>query len=120
MSQDTGQKPVAKPLPSTTTGPVVTLIVLMDVRIGHSGEHQDRRGRRWVALSLVLSFVLTGGAGVLAIYPYGGSRHDAFLMVFMAAGISIAVFGPRAWQGPSLARGYDFARALVAQVRSTS
>ncbi len=47
--------------------------------------------RRIPALSLVLPFVVTAAAGLLAVYPYGGTRHDSFLCVFMAAGASVAV-----------------------------
>ncbi len=47
--------------------------------------------RRTPALALVLPLAVTAAAGTLGIYPYGGSRHDAFLAVFVVAGVSIAI-----------------------------
>jgi hypothetical protein len=47
--------------------------------------------RRTPALCLVLPLVVTAAAGTMGIYPYGGSRHDAFLAVFVVAGISIVI-----------------------------
>ncbi len=47
--------------------------------------------RKTPALSLVLPLVVTAAAGIAAIYPYGGSRHDAFLAIFLVAGVSIAI-----------------------------
>lgn len=50
------------------------------------------RGGRWApAFAIVLPVVATMLAGVLGIYPYGGSRHDAYLGIFIAAGIAIAI-----------------------------
>lgn len=38
---------------------------------------------------LVLPFVVGTGASLARIYPYGGTRHSAFLIMFAAAGVSI-------------------------------
>lgn len=48
-------------------------------------------GRRLTALTLVLPLIVTAAAGTVSIYPYGGSRHDAFLVLFVAAAVSIAI-----------------------------
>jgi len=41
-------------------------------------------------LSLVLPPIATYAAAMLGLYPYGGSRHDAYLSVFVAAGVAVA------------------------------
>jgi hypothetical protein len=58
------------------------------------------------ALSLVLPLAVTAAAGTLSIYPYGGSRHDAFLAVFVVASVSIAI--------SALARGKAVILLLIA------
>jgi 4-amino-4-deoxy-L-arabinose transferase-like glycosyltransferase len=50
-----------------------------------------RKESRLVGLSLCLPLATTAAAGLVSLYPYGGSRHDAFLAVFIAAGVSIAI-----------------------------
>jgi 4-amino-4-deoxy-L-arabinose transferase-like glycosyltransferase len=42
-----------------------------------------------LASFLVLPFVLTCGASVAGLYPYGGTRHSAFLALFAITGVSI-------------------------------
>ena len=56
---------------------------------------------RVLAILLTLPFVLTCAAALLGKYPYGGTRHDAFLIPFAIAGISVAlvrIFGSRTGQ----------------------
>ena len=43
------------------------------------------------ALSLLLPLTVTAIAGVAGYYPYNGTRHDAFLSLFIAAGVSVAI-----------------------------
>ena len=40
---------------------------------------------------LVLPFALAAGAAVARIYPYGGTRHSAFLIMFAVAGVSLTL-----------------------------
>ena len=47
--------------------------------------------RRMALLSLVMPLVVTATAGALGIYPYGGSRHDAFLAIFVIAGVAVTL-----------------------------
>ena len=47
--------------------------------------------RRMALLSLVMPLVATATAGALGIYPYGGSRHDAFLAIFVIAGVAVTL-----------------------------
>ena len=44
---------------------------------------------RQLAALLVLPFVLAAGAAIARIYPYGGTRHSAFLIMFAVAGVSL-------------------------------
>jgi hypothetical protein len=50
-------------------------------------------GRRlWAfALLMLLPFVFVGGAAAARLYPYGGTRHSFFLMVFAVVGIGSAL-----------------------------
>jgi hypothetical protein len=43
---------------------------------------------RQVCALLVLPFVVAAGASIARIYPYGGTRHSAFLIMFALAGVS--------------------------------
>jgi hypothetical protein len=42
-------------------------------------------------LLLFLPFGLNAIGAILRVYPYGGSRHSVFLMLFAAAGVSFAI-----------------------------
>ena len=51
-----------------------------------------RAGRTPIAaLSLAAPFAVTAAAALLKVYPYGGTRHDAFLAVFLAAGAGVTL-----------------------------
>jgi hypothetical protein len=58
------------------------------------------------ALLLALPFLLGAGASLLDVYPYGGTRHSAFLLVFASAAVGEALavlsFG-RLWPAVVLA-----------------
>lgn len=72
-------------------GPLMLLVFLIGIGLVLQGKVRTPMDRKWAVLLLVLPFIVTAAAGVLTVYPYGGSRHDAFLLVFMAAGISVAL-----------------------------
>jgi Dolichyl-phosphate-mannose-protein mannosyltransferase len=72
-------------------GPVMLLIFVIGIVLLLLGKVRIPGNTRSPVLSLVLPFGVTAAAGVLSVYPFGGSRHNAFLLVFMAAGISIAL-----------------------------
>ena len=47
---------------------------------------------RWqLGILLVLPFAVGAGAAIARIYPYGGTRHSAFLIMFAVAGVSFFV-----------------------------
>jgi hypothetical protein len=46
---------------------------------------------RQLALLLMLPFVINAVTAIVDLYPYGGTRHSAFLVPFAVAGVSLAV-----------------------------
>jgi Dolichyl-phosphate-mannose-protein mannosyltransferase len=51
---------------------------------------ENNRSRR-LALLLVLPFAIAAGASLAHVYPYGGTRHVAFLIIPGIAGVSTAM-----------------------------
>src|SRR5580700_11213216 len=46
---------------------------------------------RQIDALLVLPFAVAAGASIARIYPYGGTRHSAFLIMFAVAGVSFVL-----------------------------
>ncbi len=44
-----------------------------------------------LVILLVLPFLVGAAAAIARIYPYGGTRHSAFLIMFAVAGVSLAM-----------------------------
>jgi len=44
-----------------------------------------------IGLFLLLPFVINVAAAIADLYPYGGTRHSAFLIPFAVAGVSLAI-----------------------------
>ncbi len=64
------------------------------------------RSKRWLGVLLVLVFAVAGVASLRHVYPYGGTRHVAFLIIPGVAGVSVALArlaGGRWTQGVPLA-----------------
>ncbi|HEY6324805.1 MAG TPA: glycosyltransferase family 39 protein [Thermoanaerobaculia bacterium] len=57
--------------------------------------HERGPRPRQLALLLGLPFVVSCGTALAGLYPYGGTRHDAFLALFALSGASL---GLAAWQ----------------------
>jgi hypothetical protein len=57
--------------------------------------HERGPRPRQLALLLGLPFVVSCGTALAGLYPYGGTRHDAFLALFALSGASV---GLAAWQ----------------------
>jgi len=51
---------------------------------------QDQRASRRLAIFLLLPFVVAGVVNLAHFYPYGGTRHIAFLIMPAVAGVSVA------------------------------
>jgi hypothetical protein len=52
---------------------------------------REKRTSRRFAILLVLPFVVACSVSVAHIYPYGGTRHVAFLIIPCVAGVSVAL-----------------------------
>jgi hypothetical protein len=59
----------------------------------------NRPSSRELALLLGLPFLVNCGVALAGIYPYGATRHNAFLAVFALSGASIGLAG---WQPPDV------------------
>lgn len=56
------------------------------------------RGRRLqLSMLLLITFAIAAAASLADLYPYGGTRHVAFLIIPAIAGVSIAIAG---WAAP--------------------
>jgi hypothetical protein len=51
----------------------------------------DRTSSRRLGLLLLLPFAIAGGASLAHLYPYGGTRHVAFLIIPAVTGVSVAI-----------------------------
>jgi len=58
---------------------------------GDGIEKQSSPTPRQLGVFLVLPFVITCVAAIAGLYPYGGTRHSAFLVPFAVAGVSHAM-----------------------------
>jgi len=71
---------------------------------------QDRISARRLGLFVFLSFAVAGGASLAHVYPYGGTRHVAFLIIPAVAGVSVAMARLAAWKW---ARGIAIAALVI-------
>jgi Dolichyl-phosphate-mannose-protein mannosyltransferase len=51
----------------------------------------SRPSSRQLALLLMLPFAINAAAAIAYLYPYGGTRHSAFLVPFAVAGVSLTI-----------------------------
>jgi hypothetical protein len=54
-------------------------------------DSHDKLSSRRLALFLLVSFAIAGIASLAHVYPYGGTRHVAFLIIPAVAGVSVAI-----------------------------
>ncbi len=59
--------------------------------IGKDGAARKRPSPAQLGLFLLLPFVINAAAAIVDLYPYGGTRHSAFLIPFAVAGVSVAI-----------------------------
>jgi len=71
--------------------PWMAAIFVLGIVLILLGKAGVRDRRPLPALMLLLPPGVTAVAGLLSLYPYGGTRHDAFLGVFLAAGIAVGI-----------------------------
>jgi hypothetical protein len=74
-------------------GDVLGLVFFMGVALLLRGEgfFEDRISSRCWGIFLLLPFAIAGGASLAHVYPYGGTRHVAFLIIPGVAGVSLAM-----------------------------
>lgn len=65
----------------------VGIIAIVSAR----GNASKLREHRILALLFVLPFVITLGAAIAGVYPYGGTRHDVLLGIFAIPAIAIGL-----------------------------
>jgi len=72
--------------------------------------------RRPVAILLAVPFALAAAGGLLAVYPYGGTRHDVDLAIFAYSGAGFALArltGERLWAAVAVAAALVVSGFLV-------
>jgi len=74
-------------------GDVMGLLFVLGVALLLRGKNvlQDQFSSRRLGLFLILPFAIAGIASLVHVYPYGGTRHVAFLMIPGVAGVSVAI-----------------------------
>jgi 4-amino-4-deoxy-L-arabinose transferase-like glycosyltransferase len=74
-------------------GGVMGLLFVLGVALLVRGENslQERRSSRRLGLFLTLPFAIAAVASLAHFYPYGGTRHIAFLIIPGVAGVSVAI-----------------------------
>jgi hypothetical protein len=75
-------------------GDIAGLLFVVGVALLLKGRgSQDQRGpsSRELGVFLVLPFLINCGAAIFDLYPYGGTRHSAWLLPFAVAGVSVAL-----------------------------
>ncbi|MGH9503758.1 MAG: glycosyltransferase family 39 protein [Terriglobales bacterium] len=59
--------------------------------VGKEVPEQPGPSARQLGLFLLLPFAINGVAAIVDLYPYGGTRHSAFLLPFAVAAVSLAI-----------------------------
>jgi len=72
---------------------VAGVVLLLTGKDAHGKDVPGRPGpsSRQLGLFLLLPFVINAVAAIVGLYPYGGTRHSAFLVPFAVAGVSLAI-----------------------------
>ncbi len=65
----------------------VAIVMLLRRR----GLSEDRNSLRRLGLFLLLPFAIAAAASFAHVYPFGGTRHVAFLVISGVAGVSVAI-----------------------------
>ncbi len=74
-------------------GDVMGLLFIVGIvlLLREKGSSENRERSRQFAVLLVLPFAIAAGAGLAHVYPYGGTRHVAFLIIPGTAGVAVAM-----------------------------
>ncbi|MFZ0296357.1 MAG: glycosyltransferase family 39 protein [Candidatus Sulfotelmatobacter sp.] len=83
-------------------GDVMGLLFIAGVALLLSGRYflGETAGARRLGIFLLLPFAIAAAASLGHIYPYGGTRHIAFLIIPGVAGVSVAIarFAGERWE----------------------
>jgi hypothetical protein len=69
----------------------VVLLLMGENVYGNEVLQQPWPSSRQLALFLTLPFAINAVAAIVDLYPYGGTRHSAFLIPFAIVGVSLAL-----------------------------
>jgi len=69
----------------------VLFVVAVVLLLRGQGFVEGRTSSRRLGLFLLLPFAIAGIASLAHVYPYGGTRHIAFLIIPVIAGVSVAL-----------------------------
>jgi hypothetical protein len=72
-------------------GDIAGLLFLAGVVLLFRAGASDKRSQSALGIFLLLLFMLAYGLSLFHLYPYGGTRHVAFLVIPAIAGVSVAV-----------------------------
>lgn len=88
-------------------GDVMGIVFILGIATLLRRGSPESHGRRLqLAILLGIAFVIAAVASLLHLYPYGGTRHVAFLIIPAIAGVSIAIgklFAERSYVAPGVA-----------------
>jgi 4-amino-4-deoxy-L-arabinose transferase-like glycosyltransferase len=87
----------------------VTFALGVALLLRGKGLPEDRSSSRRLGLLLLLPFTIAGAVSLAHVYPYGGTRHIAFLMIPGMAGVSVAM----ACLSKKWARGLALAACVI-------
>jgi len=87
----------------------VTFALGVALLLRGKGLPEDRPSSRRLGLLLLLPFTIAGAVSLAHVYPYGGTRHIAFLMIPGMAGVSVAM----ACLSKKWARGLALAACVI-------
>jgi Dolichyl-phosphate-mannose-protein mannosyltransferase len=77
------------------------------------GSREHRSSSRRLGIFLLLPFVIAGGASLAHVYPYGGTRQIAFLMIPGVSGVSVAIALLAGTTGKRWGRGLTIAVLIL-------
>jgi hypothetical protein len=73
-------------------GDILTIVFVAGVFLLMRAKAQNPRNREFgLGVLLIVPFVLNYGAGLLDLYPFGGTRHCIYLSIFVITGIAIGI-----------------------------
>jgi len=79
--------------------------------IGKEGPGRKSPSPVQLGVFLLLPFVINAAAAIVDLYPYGGTRHSAFLIPFAVSAVSLTIARMSSWR---LAPGVGIAVLIVA------